>query len=145
MILSNVEIHRALDERRLVLEPEPHPRTPDLSRSICPYQASSVDLRLGDEISYFKEDLPINIDLRRGNFAKLFALNSSRTKITSEQPFVLSPNRFVLGKTLERIELPIAADGDCLAARIEGRSSYARCGLFVHFTAPTIHAGFAGT
>jgi dCTP deaminase len=32
-----------------------------------------------------------------------------------------------------------------LAARIEGKSSYARCGLLVHFTAPTIHAGFKGT
>ena len=32
-----------------------------------------------------------------------------------------------------------------LAARVEGKSSYARCGVLVHFTAPTIHAGFAGT
>ncbi len=31
-----------------------------------------------------------------------------------------------------------------LAARVEGRSSFARCGLLVHFTAPTIHAGFNG-
>jgi dCTP deaminase len=28
---------------------------------------------------------------------------------------------------------------------VEGKSSYARCGLLVHFTAPTIHAGFSGT
>jgi hypothetical protein len=28
MILSNVEIHRALDEGRLVLYPEPEPRKP---------------------------------------------------------------------------------------------------------------------
>lgn len=52
---------------------------------------------------------------------------------------------FVLGRTLERVELPIRSRGTCLAARIEGRSSYARCGMLVHFTAPTIHAGFAGT
>jgi dCTP deaminase len=32
-----------------------------------------------------------------------------------------------------------------LAARIEGRSSFARCGLLVHFTAPTVHADFRGT
>ena len=31
-----------------------------------------------------------------------------------------------------------------LAARVEGRSSYARLGLVVHMTAPTIHAGFSG-
>jgi hypothetical protein len=31
-----------------------------------------------------------------------------------------------------------------LAARIEGKSSRARCGLMVHFTAPTVHPGWAG-
>ena len=30
----------------------------------------------------------------------------------------------------------------CLAARVEGKSSRARFGLLVHFTAPTVHAGF---
>ena len=145
MILSNVEIQRALDTRRLVLQPEPSPRKPDFADSSCPYQASAVDLRLGEEISYFNEDLPLNVDLRGRCFANLFGPNSRRTRITTEQPFVLRPNRLVLGRTLERIELPIGQDGDCLAARIEGKSSYARCGLLVHFTAPTIHAGFSGT
>ena len=66
--------------------------------------------------------------------------------ITKDQPFILQPNRFVLRKTLERIELPISDDPDqSLAARVEGKSSYARCGLLVHFTAPTIHAGYPGT
>lgn len=145
MILSNVEIHRALDEGRLVLDPEPHPRMPAAPDADCPYQTSAVDLRLGDEISYFSDDLPLNVDLRVGDFAKLFGPTSSRRKITSEQPFVLMPNRLVLGRTLERIELPVGTDGSCLAARIEGKSSYARCGLLVHLTAPTIHSGFAGT
>jgi dCTP deaminase len=43
------------------------------------------------------------------------------------------------------VALPIRENGDNLAARVEGKSSYARCGLLVHFTAPTIHAGFSGT
>ncbi len=38
-----------------------------------------------------------------------------------------------------------SAERPCYAARIEGRSSFARVGLLVHFTAPTIHAGFDGT
>ena len=44
------------------------------------------------------------------------------------------------------MELPIL-EGEhySLAARIEGRSSYARAGMMVHFTAPTIHAGYKGT
>lgn len=144
MILSNVEIHRAIDEGRLVIAPEPLPRLPH-GTAECPYQTSAVDLRLGNMISYFKEGLPFDINLRQGPFARLFGPNSVTQTITDEQPFVLRPNRLVLGKTLERVELPLLPDGKSLAARVEGKSSYARCGLLVHFTAPTIHAGFAGT
>jgi dCTP deaminase len=50
-----------------------------------------------------------------------------------------------LGKTYETIELPIREEDPYYAARVEGRSSYARCGLLVHFTAPTIHCGFKGS
>lgn len=144
MILSNIEIHAALDAKRLSIEPEPTPRFPN-GAVPCPYQTSAVDLRLGNEISYFREGLPFNIDLRKGAFANLFGSNSITQTLTEEQPFVLRPNRFVLGRTLERVTLPLLPHGASLAARVEGKSSYARCGLLVHFTAPTIHAGFAGT
>jgi dCTP deaminase len=100
---------------------------------------------LGSEIAYFKDGLAVNIDLRLGSFADLFGPNSHARTITEDQPYSLGPHKFVLGKTMERVELPLIDDGPCLAARVEGKSSYARCGLLVHFTAPTIHAGFAGT
>ena len=48
---------------------------------------------------------------------------------------------FLLATTLEKIRLPIAS---CLAARVEGKSGFARLGLAVHITAPTVHAGFEG-
>jgi dCTP deaminase len=145
VILSNVSIHEALDKKWLVIDPEPQPRHKTCDTPQCPYQTSSVDLRLGDEIAYFKEGLAFNIDLRRGGFADLFGPNSENRSISEEQPYSLGPNKMVLARTLERIELPIMKDGTCLAARVEGKSSYARCGLLVHFTAPTIHAGFKGT
>ncbi len=146
MILSNLSLQKALDNKWLVIEPEPRPRQKiDASDGNCPYQTSAVDLRLGNEIAWFKEGLPVNIDLRRGSFADLFGPNSVSRTITDDQPFSLAPQKLVLGKTLERIELPIIEGAPCLAARVEGRSSYARCGLLVHFTAPTIHAGFRGT
>lgn len=143
MILSNLEIHKAIDDGRLVIAPEPSPRIPSPGVD-CPYQTSAVDLRLSNEVSYFREGLPLDINLRRGGFASLFGTNSETQTITDDQPFVLRPNRLILGKTKERVELPIV-EGQCLAARVEGKSSYARCGLLVHFTAPTIHSGFAGT
>jgi len=144
MILSNLQIHEALDKGWLRITPEPQPRLSSAGVD-CPYQTSSVDLRLGNEVAFFKEGLALNIDLRRGRFADLFGPNSYSRQITEDQPYSLNPGKLVLAKTLERIELPLIDDSPCLAARVEGRSSYARCGLLVHFTAPTIHAGFAGT
>jgi dCTP deaminase len=147
MILSNVSIHQALDSKRLLITPEPTPRFPE-DNADCPYQTSAVDLRLGNEIAFFNENLPVNIDLRRGGFADLFGPNSQSFQLTENQPFALRPGKFVLAKTLENVSLPlVGAENELphLAARVEGKSSYSRCGLLVHFTAPTIHAGFSGT
>ena len=114
MILSNVEIHRALDQKWLVLEPEPQPRTPRWDVK-CPYQPSAMDLNLGHEISCLRDDLPLDINLVRGGFTRLFGPNSRRHVLSADQPFVLRPGRLVLGRTLERIELPRqAAAGGCM-------------------------------
>lgn len=145
MILSNVAIQEALATGRLIIEPKPAPDRPTPGAPPCPYQTTSIDLHLGEEITYFRAGLPLNIDLRLGKFSDLFGPNSETCCLTQEQPFALQPGRFVLGRTVERIELPIRSDVPTLAARVEGKSSYARCGLLVHFTAPTIHAGFKGT
>lgn len=145
MILSNSAIFAALDERRLIIEPEPVPRIPaDDPEAEWPYGTSAIDLRLGDEVSWFNDDVALSIDLRRGHFAELFSKNSSSRQITQAQPYTLMPGKLVLANTLERVALPIVPGQVSLAARVEGRSSFARCGLLVHFTAPTIHAGFEG-
>jgi dCTP deaminase len=106
-----------------------------------------VDLRLADEISVPIDEGVASIDLARpGKVASFINRNSTNRTISNEQPFNLGPRKFVLGKTLERVRLPIPTTGDtCLAARIEGKSSRARFGLLVHFTAPTVHPGFDGT
>jgi len=145
MILSNNSIQEALDDGRLKIEPEPTPRRPTSDSDECPYDTTAVDLTLADEIAWFNEGLAINIDLRLGRFADLFGPNSESRVITAEQPFALKKGILVLGKTREKVTLPIMTNGrTSLAARVEGKSSYARCGLVVHFTAPTIHAGFEG-
>lgn len=145
MILSNVGIQNALDEGYLTINPEPAPRQPSPEEGECPYQTSAVDLRLGNEIVWIKEGLPINIDLREGGLTKLLGKNTERRTLEEGECYTLQPGKFVLGKTLEKVELPIRGNGPWLAARVEGRSSFARCGLLVHFTAPTIHSGFQGT
>ncbi len=142
MILSNDEIHKALDARRIVIDPEPGPRTSHGPEE-CPYGNHSVDLRLGPVISVpgpgsFAYDF-----IGPSGIAEEIAKHCKDYKLTDEQPFTLKPDQFILSRTLEWIELPLG-DNPNLAARIEGKSSRARCGLLVHFTAPTVHPGFRG-
>jgi len=135
MILSNVEIQRAIDQGVLVIRPEPLPRTPSASNpQPCPYDTTSVDLRLGNTIS-----TPISgsfaYDLSIPGFASFLSRNCKDVTL-NQGGYALQSNEFVLGTTLEEIELPIVPGARVLAGRIEGKSSFARCGLLVHFTAP---------
>ena len=146
MILSNLKIQEALDKGWLIIDPEPLPRQLTREGPECPYQTSAVDLRLRPEIAWLRPNMGLSMDLQEGGFQSLFDAGSERYDMSGGQPFRLEPGRFVHGKTLERVELPIPTNynAPCFAARVEGRSSYARCGLLVHFTAPTIHAGYKG-
>lgn len=147
MILSNLEIQKAIDDGDLVIDPEPLPRRPTLAAgSQCPYNTTSVDLRLGPNLSIVPSGgprKPVVLDLRQGGIAPYLS-QIYTPRILDAGGYALQPGHFVLGMTLESISLPIRQDRPSLAARIEGRSSYARCGLLVHFTAPTIHADFTG-
>jgi dCTP deaminase len=146
MILSNVELHRAIDERRLIISPEPLPRFPTVGEAHCPYDTHSIDLRLADEIVVPVGGTLVYDLTQPGSLAQQIERNSKKFKSTPEQPFTLQPHNFILARTIERVELPIVPNCEtCLAARIEGKSSRARIGLLVHFTAPTVHPGFAGT
>lgn len=60
-----------------------------------------------------------------------------------KEGFTLEPGKFVLAQTKEEVGFP-SNGSKALAGRIEGRSSFARTGLLVHFTAPTLHAGWQG-
>ena len=145
MILSDTSIKRALHEGRLVIDPNP---TTD-GRS--PFDRSSVDLRLGPYLRIPKEGLAISVDPASGNPSTTLKTLYEETEIRPDGVFVLEKLRLVLGITLERIKLPLPHEIDpavlekgWLAGRVEGKSSLARFGLLVHFTAPTIHPGFDG-
>ena len=79
-----------------------------------------------------------------GSVSDFLTKISKKLFITEEQPFPLEPTKFILAKTFEKIGLPIDKGPPYLAARIEGKSSRSRCGVLVHFTAPTVHAGWSG-
>jgi len=144
MILSNSEIHKALDEKRLIIKPEPCPRVPTVGKD-CPYDTHSVNLRLHNEI-LVPQSGKFSIDLTNpGSLAELITQHSTRYILNDKQPYNLEPDEFILARTIETIELPITNSLPHLAARIEGKSSRARLGLIVHCTAPTVHPGFRGS
>ncbi|MCH7727521.1 MAG: dCTP deaminase, partial [Planctomycetes bacterium] len=98
-------------------------------------QPASVDLRLGREIATFlpREEYSF-VDLR----SDLTGL-TVREEIPDPHPFILRPGQFVLGTTLEHVELP-----DDIVARLEGKSSLGRLGLLIHSTAGYVDPGWKG-
>src|SRR5262249_17775474 len=112
MILSNVELHRALDDGRLVIRPEPQPRFVSLGTEHCPSDTHSVDLRLGDEISVPQPGTYAYDHTQTARLSEHLAKTAVKYKITAATPFKLERNQFVLGVTHERIGLPIPATGD---------------------------------
>jgi dCTP deaminase len=145
VVLSNVYVQKALKEKRLIITPQPSPSLP-IETTKCPYDTTAVDLRLGDEVvELVPRDPHRTIDMSGGGFKNIADLQSVAHPITAERPYILKPGKFLLAKTHEEVTLPLDGKRPQLAARIEGKSSFARCGLLVHFTAPTIHAGFSGT
>lgn len=64
---------------------------------------------------------------------------SSRHFVRFDEKFILHPQSFVLGATLEWVKIPSRCVGT-----IVGKSSFGRRGLIVE-TAPVVHPGFSGT
>src|ERR671921_1932959 len=124
-VLSDGTIRRLVDEGRVVIDPW----DPAL------VQPASVDLRLGDSFRVFHNHRAAAIDLRDPPTNL-----TEEVVIAGEDPFVIHPGEFALGRTQEYVEIP-----DDLVSRIEGKSSLGRLGLIVHATAGFVDPGFKGT
>jgi dCTP deaminase len=98
-------------------------------------QPSSVDLHLDRSFRVFRNNRYAFIDPRepQPDLTELL-------EVRDDEPFILHPGEFVLGQTLEWVELP-----DDLVARLEGKSSMGRLGLLIHSTAGYVDPGWKGT
>ena len=124
-VLSDRDIRRVLESGRVVIRPY----------APADLQPSSVDLHLDASFRVFRNNRYPFIDVR--------ALQPDVTeliRIEGDEPFILHPGEFVLGQTLEWVELP-----DDLVARLEGKSSLGRLGLLIHSTAGYVDPGWKGT
>jgi dCTP deaminase len=142
MILSNEGIKRALAKGALEITPAPLE---------LQYTTSAVDLFLGDKFEVWDDEklkLPgfaAHLDLSLHDFDRISNAYLVPAKKEADGSVIFPPYRehpwHMLAITRERIHLH---RDHKLAARFEGRSSFARIGMIVHLTAPTIHAGFRG-
>ncbi|MHC1626334.1 MAG: dCTP deaminase [Methanoculleaceae archaeon] len=123
MILVDWQIHDRI--ARGILRVEPF--NPEL------IQPNSLDIRLGDHFVWYNAGDDVIDPYDRDSI-------SSGVHETSADSFDLAPGMFMLGETLERIELPAN-----IVATIEGKSSIARLGIALHQTGGWIDAGFRGT
>src|SRR3954449_12715619 len=108
-VLADRDIRAALEAGQVRIDPY-DPR--DL-------QPSSVDLHLDAEFRVFRNNRYPYIDVRapQPDLTELVAIGD-------DEPFILHPGEFVLGQTLEWLELP-----DDMVARLDGKSSLGRLGL----------------
>jgi len=125
MVLSDRSIRQQVAAGRIVIDP----------LDDGDIQPSSVDLRLGSDFLVFRNSRYPYIDPAREQAGLM-----ERVTASAEEPFVLHPGEFVLGNTVERVELP-----DDIVARLEGKSSLGRLGLLIHSTAGYVDPGWSGT
>jgi len=124
-VLSDRDIRAELDAGRVVIRPY----------DAADLQPSSVDLHLDRSFRVFRNNRYPYIDVR-----ELQPDLTELLTIADDEPFILHPGEFVLGQTLEWVELP-----DDLVARLEGKSSLGRLGLLIHSTAGYVDPGWKGT
>jgi dCTP deaminase len=124
-VLSDGTIRRLVDEGRIRIEPW----DPGM------VQPASVDVRLGTTFRVFHNHRAPAIDLREPPTNL-----TEQVEVEEGEAFVIHPGEFVLGRTLEWVELPHE-----IVCRIEGKSSVGRLGLIVHATAGFVDPGFNGT
>ena len=126
MVLSDRTIREEIDAGRIVVSP--------LGEGCI--QPASVDVHLDDSILVFRNSRRPYIDIRQAQDGDGL---TEMVEIDSESPFMLHPGEFVLGSTVENIELP-----EDLVARLEGKSSLGRIGLLIHSTAGYVDPGWKG-
>lgn len=144
MILSRNDIQSRIDAGELPFQP------PLLTGQVG---SSSIDLRLGYNFAAYPSltaGLPANVRAIVSQTVELYdeglirefigrIRRESNRRLGDGQYVEVAPGAFLLGETLESFRLP-----NDLAARVEGRSIYARLGLTVHQTAPSVKPGWSG-
>jgi dCTP deaminase len=125
-MLSDKSIREYMKEGKIKVEPC------DLSKQLGEI---GIDLRLGNTFREFVMSHKPFIDLTKPQ------LDSDTRVVTIPEgdTFMIHPGEFVLGTTVENVELP-----NNIAGRLDGRSSLGRLGIIIHATAGHVDPGWKG-
>lgn len=126
MILSDRDIKKAINKKEIIFWPKLK------DDQIGP---ASIDLKLSPIFKVFNIEKHSFLDTKKKlpkDFTKTY-------KIKRGEYFVLHPNNFIIGSTIEYIKV-----SSHMVVRMEGKSSLARMGILIH-TAGFVDPGFEGT
>lgn len=127
MILSDKDILKLVEEERLVIEP-----FEDIDRQVQP---ASVDLRLSTEFYQFEENPDIKIEPNGTTPSDV----GEPLNHPNGGDLELKPGDFVLGSTVETIDLP-----DDICGVLFGRSGLGRLGVVSYVGAGFVNPGWRG-
>lgn len=128
MVLSDKDIKKAINQKRVVITP-----VPDLKTQLG---SCSLDLRLGNVFRVFDHSKYPYIDPHKKDYSNEI---TREITLSDGEQFIMQPGDFVLAVTLERVKI-----ADDLMGRLEGRSSLGRLGIVVHSTASIFDPGWDG-
>ncbi len=117
MILSGKEIQKQLEKNTIIIEPY-------TKKQMGP---NSYNLKLHHELVIYDEKI---LDLKKKNNVKRITI--------PQHGFILQPNKLYLGRTIEYVKT------DYFIPKLEGRSSLARLGIFIHICAGLGQIGSSG-
>eukprot|EP01119_Soliformovum_irregulare_P023179 TRINITY_DN806_c0_g1_i1.p1 TRINITY_DN806_c0_g1~~TRINITY_DN806_c0_g1_i1.p1 ORF type:complete len:172 (-),score=35.06 TRINITY_DN806_c0_g1_i1:89-604(-) len=123
-VLSHDKILEAIDKGDIIIEP--------LRREAV--GCASVDLTLSNEFRYYKPGLAVVPIREETNYKDI----TEKITLKEGEGYLLLPGQACLGITEETIKL-----APHLCGLLEGRSRYARMGLFVHITAGFMNPGIS--
>jgi dCTP deaminase len=126
MILSDSDIKKYIKEGKIKISPF------DMKEQL---KSVGVDLRLSNIFREFKISHKSYVDLTK----KQDENDTDLITVREGSTFMIHPGEFVLGMTVESVEIPVD-----LIGRLDGRSSLGRLGIIVHSTAGRIDPGWKG-
>lgn len=149
-VLGNTALRRALDVGNLIVDPKPK-IAPGTEGSF--FDEATITLTLGDKIYRPKPGVQTTLD-----FSQPGSVTATLDAVLEPHPITedgiqlkaatntdaMPGGDFVIASVAEKVGFPWVDGEPQLMGRIEGRSKYARTGLLVHATAPTLQPQWVG-